>query len=612
MTRIWDRLTRPADADGPSLVAPAPAVAVSDVFRRFWPDARPYRRWIPVGLVLIAAVAVIETVEIWLFKFVVDEVLVPADLGPLPWIALAYLGLALLGALATFGDDYLATWLAERFLLSLRVRVFSHLQRLSLDVLNRRRIGDVIARVTADIQAIESFVLSGVADGLSAVLRIAFFAGALFVLDWQLALVSLVVAPLFFVVAQRFSRLIKQASREKRRRAGSVSAVTEESLVNAALVQAYNRQDTELERFRRENEGIVQAELASTRIRGLFAPAVSLIELGAVMLVLVAGTIALRDQRLTLGGLLVFVAYLTQLYGPVRELSSLSNTVFKALAGAERVIELLDERPLITDCPGAVDLGRTAGVVELDHVTFRYPDRDEPALRDVTLRVTPGETLVLAGPSGAGKSTVARLLLRFYDPSEGQVRMDGHDLRSVTLRSLRSNVAILLQDAPILHGTVRENIAFGLAGATERQIVEAADAAGARELIDALPDGYDTDLGSRGFRLSGGQQQRIAIARALVADTPVLVLDEPSTGLDQHTRAALLPALRRLMRERTTIVISHDLLTARDADSIAVLDQGRVVEHGRHEDLLVNNGPYTRLWATHAPSAGILRTGDVA
>jgi ATP-binding cassette, subfamily B, bacterial len=310
--------------------------------------------------------------------------------------------------------------------------------------------------------------------------------------------------------------------------------------------------------------------------------------------------------------MLVFVAFLTQLYSPVRELSSLSNTVFKALAGAERVIELLDEGPRITERSGATDLGRAGGVVELDNVTFRYSDREEPALRCVSLRAEPGETLVLAGASGAGKSTVARLLLRFYDPAAGHVRIDGHDLRDLTLTSLRSNVAILLQDAPILHGTVRENIAFGRPGATDEQVAAAAEAAGASGFIADLPDGYETDLGSRGFRLSGGQQQRIAIARALVADAPVLVLDEPSTGLDQHTKAALLPALRRLMRERTTIVISHDLLTARDADAIVVLDQGQVVEQGRHQDLLARDGAYSRLWSAHADPAAAFRDGAVA
>jgi ATP-binding cassette, subfamily B, bacterial len=589
-----------ARSDDPELVAAAPEMPIKEVFRRFWPDARPYRRWIPVGLVLIALTAAIDTAEIYIFKLVVDDVLVPGDLGPLVWIALLYLGLTLVGGLISFGDDYIATWIGERFSLSMRVRVFSHIQALSLDLVDRRRLGDLLSRITSDVQAIEDFVLTGVAEALSAGLRILFFGGALFFLQWDLALVAIFIAPLFFFAARRFSTLIKRVSREERRRSGSLASVAEESLSNQALVQASNRQDTEVERFRRENEGIVQAELASTRIRGLFSPVVSLIELVGVMLVFVMGTIAVADGRLTLGGLLVFVAYLTQLYGPVRDLSSLSNTIFKALAGAERVTELLDEEPRVVDRPDARPLGRARGVVELDSVSFGYPEAPELALRDVTLHAAPGERIALVGPSGAGKSTVAKLLLRFYDPDRGAVRLDGQDLRDVQLTSLRENVAILLQETLVLHGTVRENIAFGRESATDEEVVAAAQAAGAHDFIADLPDGYDTQLSQRGRRLSGGQRQRIAIARALVADSPVLVLDEPSTGLDAVAKSALVDPLRKLMRDRTTIVISHDLLTTRDADLIVVLDGGRVVESGRHDALIARQGTYARLWALHS------------
>jgi ABC-type multidrug transport system fused ATPase/permease subunit len=335
-------------------------VPVREVFRRFWPDARPYRRWIPVVLVLITLGAAIETAEIWMFKLVVDEVLVPGELEPLVWIVALYVGLTIADGLVGFGDDYLATWIGERFLQRMRRRLFSHVQTLSLDVLDRRRLGDLIARLTSDVQAIESFVLSGVADGLSAVLRIIFFSGALIYLDWRLALVALFVTPVFLFVARRFARLVKHASREKRRRSGSLSAVAEESLANLMLVQASGREAAELERFERENEGIIEAELASTRIRGLFTPLIDLIELLGVMCVIVLGTIAVTSGDLTIGGLLVFVTYLTQLYEPVRALGSLSNTIFKAAAGAERVIELLEEKPRVVDRPGAVRLGAPA------------------------------------------------------------------------------------------------------------------------------------------------------------------------------------------------------------------------------------------------------------
>jgi ATP-binding cassette subfamily B protein len=615
MTRIRSRIRDllVPTPHGPEVVAAAPEVALRDVFRRFWPDARPYRKWIPVLIALIGVGTLIATAEIWLFKLVVDEVLIPGDLGPLVWIIAAYVGFTLASGLIEFADDYLSTWLGERFLLNMRVRVLGHLHRLTLDVLDRRRLGDLIARVTGDVQAIESFVLSGITDGLSALLRILFFGGALFVLSWKLALVVLVVGPLFYLVARTFARLTKQAARESRRRVGSLSSLAEEGIANAALVQALNRQDTELDRFRRENEGVVRAELLAVRIRGLFGPVVDLIELLGVMVVFVLGTVAVANGEITVGGMLIFVAYLSQLLDPIRELGSLANSIFRALAGAERVIELLDERPRVTDRPSARPLPRIRGALELDAVDFTYPGAGDPALRDVTLRVAPGETVALVGPSGAGKSTLAKLLLRFYDPDSGAVRLDGVDLRDATIASLRDNVSILLQESLVLHGSVRHNIAIGRRGATEEEIERAARLAGAWELIGELPDGLETDVGERGRRLSGGQRQRLAIARALIADSPVLVLDEPSTGLDAESKAGLLGPLRLLMRNRTTVVISHDLLTTRDADLIAVLDGGRVVERGRHHELVAEGGLYASLWALHETDESIeSRTGPTS
>src|SRR3954449_11786152 len=439
MTGIRDRLRALVSVTGGDggVVAAAPPVPVREIFRRFWPYARPYRRWLWVTAVFIVVMPAIESATIWLFKVVVDDVLEARDFGPFECIALGYVGLTLLGGLVSFADDYLSTWIGERFLLGLRTDFFRHVQNLSLDFFERSRLGDVLSRLTNDIAAIENFVLSGVADALSYALRIAFFLGALFYLQWDLALVSLFVAPLFWLAARHFSRLIKHASREKRRRSGSIGAVAEESLSNAALVQAYNRQETEVERFHEQNLGSFRATMASTRIRALFTPIIDLIEIAGAIVVIGMGTWELSRGRLSLGGLLVFLTYLSQLYSPIRGLSRLSNTIYSASAGAERVIEVLDSQPAVTEIADARPLGQATGSVSFDHVSFRYPGQTHEALSDITFSVAPGETVALVGPSGAGKSTVAKLLLRFYDPSAGEVRLDGRDLRDIRLEELR-------------------------------------------------------------------------------------------------------------------------------------------------------------------------------
>ncbi len=571
------RLLVPDAADG-DLVAAAPPVPVREIARRFWPDARPYRGRILIGLLLLIIVPALDAAEIWLFKLVVDEALVPQELAPLVWIGLLYVGLAVASGVLGFADDYLAAWVGERFLLNLRTRVFRHVQSLSAHTLDRRRLGDLLSRLTSDVQAIEAFLLTGIAEAVSALARIVFFGGALFLLDWRLALASLVVVPLFYGTARRFARLVKHAAREKRRRSGSLSALAEESLANAALVQSLDRGEDAVARFRRENERIVEAELASTRIKGLFTPVIDFIELAGALLVLALGTWALARGDLTLGGLLAFVAYLTQLYSPLRDLSRLSNTIFAASAGAERVIELLEEQPTVTDRPGAVPLGSVSGRIALEGVRFRYPGAARDALAGVDLTVAPGETVAVVGPSGAGKSTLARLLLRFDDPDAGAVTLDGVDLRSVTLASVRANVGLLLQETLLPDVTAREAIAYGRPGATDAEVEAAARAAGAHAFIEALPAGYDTRLGQRGRTLSGGQRQRIAIARALVRDTPVLVLDEPTTGLDADAKAALLEPLRALAAGRTTILISHDPDVVAWADRVICVEDGRVAE----------------------------------
>lgn len=603
MWAVVGSLWRPRALDDVGeLVPAAPQVRLREVFRRFWPDARPFVRWLWLSVLLIIISPAVDAAAILLFKVLVDNVLTPHNFSAFIPVAIAFVVVTLAAGVLSFFDQYLGAWIGENFLHRMRTRVFAHLHTLSVSFFDRRRLGDTLSRLTGDVAAIESVVLSGVIGIAANLLKIVVFAGVLFYLDWRLALVALIAVPVFWSAARAFARRIKVASREVRARAGSISVVAEESLGNAMLIQAYGRQTAEVARFARQSQGSVAAELAATRLSALFSPLVDLVQVVGILIILGAGIWELSAGRISLGGLLAFLVFLAQLYQPVQGLGSLSTSLFSAAAAAERILELLDQRPAVSAPADPVPLERPCGLVCVERVSFTYPDSATPVLEEVSFTAPPGTITALVGPSGAGKSTLFKLLLRFYDPSSGRITLDGVDLRELDPAQLRAHIAVVLQETLLLDGSIADNIRAGRPDATDEQLIAAAEAAGAHEFITALPDGYRTRVGQRGRLLSGGQRQRIAIARAMIRDAPILLLDEPTTSLDAEASERILTPLRRLMAGRTTLIISHNMLTVTDADQIIYLDRGRVLDTGTHEQLLDRNPHYGHLYYLHHPS----------
>ncbi|MFD5075420.1 ABC transporter ATP-binding protein [Streptomyces sp. NPDC058371] len=578
---------------------------VREAFARFWPLTRGDRGWLVliIGCVVVAALA--ETASILLFAELTDHALRHGVLAAFWRPAGAWLAVAVLGAVVGYLGNSLAVWTAERFVLRLRASVFRHVQDLPPHFFQKHRQGDLVERLTGDVEAIEQMVVSGVVGTVSAAFSAVFYAVAALWLRWDLALATFVLAPLFLIAARRFAGRIKQASQDERTADGAITSVVEESLGNVVLTQAYNRRRAEEKRLDREARAWMRASVRGARTSELYEQFVEVVETLCVLAVIGLGVWEISRNRMTLGQLLAFAAFLGYLYPPIRNLGQLGLTLSAATAGAARIQEILGAEPAVRDPAHPVRPWPVRGWVSCHDASFRYPGAARESLHDVTFTANPGELVLVTGPSGAGKSTLAKLLTRFYDPTAGVLCLDGVPLTHVRLEFLRENIALLPQETLILHGTIRENIECGRPGASDTEIERAARDAAAHEFIDALPEGYATEIAPGTATLSGGQLKRIAIARAMLRAAPVLVLDEPTAGLDSVAARRIVQPLRRLMAGRTTIMITHDLSLAPDADRILVVDGGRLVETGTHDELMARAGTYAQL-AMPGPASDLL------
>ncbi|GGU71521.1 protein-tyrosine-phosphatase [Streptomyces albospinus] len=587
-------------------------VGAAEAFRRFWPLTQGDRRWMLLVGVFSVVAALAETVAILLFARLTDGALQTGSVSAFWTPAGQWLTVAVAGAAVGYLGNSLAAWTAERFLLRLRARVFAHLQTLPPHFFQRNRRGDLVERLTGDVDAIEHLVVSGLVGACTAVFSTLFYGAAALWLRWELALATFVAAPIFFAATRRFTNRLRTVSRRVRAADGAVTAVVEEALGNVVLTQAYNRQRDEEERLAREARRFLRASVTSARLNGLYTEITEVLETICVLAVIGMGAWEISQSRMTLGQLLAFAAFIGYLYPPIRSLGTLGLTATAATAAADRLLEILDAAPSVTDPPrwATTRLAhRARGALQADRVSFSYPNSRHRALSAFSFATSPGEFLVITGPSGAGKSTLAALLLRFYDPDAGTIRLDGIPVNRLPLDQLRSNITLLPQQTLVLHDTVEYNIACGRddPAPTHDDVVRAARAADADDFIAALPDGYGTVIAPATAGLSGGQLQRIAIARAMLRDAPVLILDEPTTGLDTLAAERILAPLRRLAEGRTTLVITHDLDLATDADRVLVLHHGRLVESGTHAQLLARSGLYATLFAAHpqAPDGAV-------
>lgn len=583
------------------------AAQSTEVGRRLLAYLAPYRKQLIAVLALVLVGAASQAGGPYLMGRAIDTAIAHGNGPLLDRIAVTLIAVYVVGALASRTQIVLIGGIGQRVLARLRSEIFVTVQQLSLSFFDRQPAGDLMSRLTNDTDVLNQLFSQGITQGLGNLFGIIGIVVAMFLMEWRLALASFAIIPAMLLTTRLFARLARRAFRKTRESIGDVSTEIQEEIAGVRVAQAFNRTRVNQERFARRNAANRDANVSATAVTSAFAPAMDVLSNVATAIVAGYGGFLALHHVTSVGVVVAFLAYVRQFFFPIQQLSTLYTTVQSALAGAERIFNLLDTEPELTDVPDARPLPPVEGRVEFDQVWFSYggrPSADAPrkvsdddlVLRDVDLVAEPGQVVAIVGPTGAGKTTLVNLIGRFYDVTDGAVRIDGIDVREVTRPSLRQQMGVVLQDSFLFAGTIADNIRYGRLDATDAEVEAAAKAARADEFIQRLAQGYNTRLGERGGTLSQGQRQLIGIARALLANPRILILDEATSSVDTRTEALIQGALKTLLKGRTSIVIAHRLSTIREADQVLVLDHGQIVERGTHDELLAHNGRYAELY----------------
>jgi subfamily B ATP-binding cassette protein MsbA len=532
----------------------------------------------------------------WIVRDVIDGVLVNKDILLLNAITAGIVVVFALRGFFVYGQTYLMSYVSQKVVIDLREALFRHFQRLSVSYFDRSRTGKVLSYMTNDVGALQGALAQNVIELSTESLTLVGSLVAMFYLHWQLALLTLITVPLVAQAMKLFGKKLRKASGTMQQRAAEITSVLQEMIVSIRLIRLFVREEYETNRFIRENDNNFTAQMKAAQLSATLTPVIEFLAAIAVTVIIWYGGREVISGNLTSGSLIAFLVYAVNISNPVKRLGNVYGNIQRAVAAAERVFSVLDTLPEIEDAPDAIELPLVQGNVSFENVTFEYRD-GEPALKNLSIEIPSGQILAIVGPSGAGKSTIANLLPRFYDPQAGIIRIDGVDIRNVTVRSLREQIAMVPQETILFNASIYENILYGRLDADRDSVIIAAQAANAHDFIMQLPDGYETQIGERGCQLSGGQRQRIAIARAILKDPRILILDEATSALDAESERVVQDALDKLMIGRTTFVIAHRLSTIQRADKILVMEKGRMIECGRHMDLLDAGGLYCKLYS---------------